>query len=166
MTYAGYVQQVSATRHCIDLLCPGLGSGAGRWREIMVDSLVVVIHGYRQYLLGQFLTDDVPIEVLHDLLRWWRWLPLAFGLCILDGLLGVHFAEDHEEVMAFLTLDEPRRADERFNVGAWIATLWTGQDILLVWRFLTVTIFATTASRTGRGRASTAGPGRCVRTIL
>lgn len=132
----------------------------------MVDSLVVIVHRYREDFLGQLLSNHVPVQILHDLLRWRRRLSLSLGLCVLDGLFRVDLAQDYEEVMAFLTLDEPRRADEGFDVRARISALWTGQDVLLVWRFLAVAILATTATTTRCRRSSTAGPRRRIRTIL
>ena len=43
-------------------------------RYVVVDPLVMVVHSHRQSLLGRFLTDDVVVEVLVDLLRVGRWL--------------------------------------------------------------------------------------------
>ena len=42
---------------------------------VVVDPLVMVVHSHCQSLLGRFLTDDVVVEVLVDLLRVRRWLP-------------------------------------------------------------------------------------------
>lgn len=41
---------------------------------------------------------------------------------VLDAFLGVHLTEDHEEVVAFVALDEPGRTDERLDVSARIST--------------------------------------------
>ena len=43
-------------------------------RYVVVDPLVMVVHSHCQSLLGRFLTDDVVVEVLVDLLRVGRWL--------------------------------------------------------------------------------------------
>ncbi len=40
--------------------------------DVVIDSLVMVVHGYRQRLLGDILTYDVLIEVLVNFLRRWR----------------------------------------------------------------------------------------------
>ena len=43
-------------------------------RYVVVDPLVMVVHSHCQSLLGRFLTNDVVVEVLIDLLRIRRWL--------------------------------------------------------------------------------------------
>ena len=44
-------------------------------RDVVVDPLVMVVHSNCQSLLGRFLTNDVVVEVLVDLLGVRRWLP-------------------------------------------------------------------------------------------
>lgn len=74
----------------------------------MVNPLVVIVHSHGEDLLGKFLANDVPVQIFHDFLRRWRRLSLTLSFCVLDGLLGVHFAEHHEEVVTFFALYEPR----------------------------------------------------------
>ena len=44
-------------------------------RYVVVDPLVMVVHSHCQSFFGRFLTNDVVVEVLVDLLRVRRWLP-------------------------------------------------------------------------------------------
>lgn len=126
----------------------------------MVDSFVMIIHSHGEYLLGQFLANDVPIEVFHNLLRWWWRFPLTLGFCVFDRLFGVHFTKHNEEVMTFLAFYEPCGTDEGFHVGTRVTALWAGENVLFVWRFLAVAVFATTG--TGSGRAPTGAGSGCV----
>lgn len=124
MADAGDVQQIRPIRSRDWFGCLR-GAGVRRLRHIVVDSLVVIVDGDGEHLLGQILTDDVRVEVLHDLL-WWRRLFARVLRLLLDRLLRVHFAEHDEEVMAFLALYEARGADEGFDVRAGITAFRAG----------------------------------------
>lgn len=108
----------------------------------MVDSFVVIVDGDRQNFFGQILSDDVRVQVFHDLL--WRWRLFATILrFLLDRFLRINFAEYDEKVMAFLALHEACGTDKGFDVRAWISAFRARECVLVfaatVGRFFTAT---------------------------
>lgn len=148
---AGNVQQIGTigAQHRLGLRRRRIG----RLRYIVVDALVVIVHGDGQHLFGQFLADDVRVQVFHDLL-WRRRLFAAVLRLLLDRLLRVHFAEDDEKVMAFLAFHEARGADKGLDVRARITAFRARQCIFVLagWFFAAVRGFLAAAAGCASGR--------------
>lgn len=123
MANAGDVQQIRSICPSDWFSCLWCGI-CGLW-NIVIDTLVVIVDGDGENLLGQILTDDMRVEVFHDLL-WRRWLFATVLRLFLDRLLRIDFTEDDEEVMAFLAFHEARGTDKGFDVCARITAFRTG----------------------------------------
>ena len=97
-------------------------------RDVVIDSLVMVVNGYRQRLLGDVLAYDVLVEVLVNFLRRRRRFTIRpsskSGLRRSElrvslsayRLLGVVLWQNDEKVTALITFDEPSGRNEFVDV--------------------------------------------------
>lgn len=123
MPNAGDVQQIATSAHRIDWLLAAIGRRG--WRQIVINSLIVIVDGDGEDFLGDVLTHHMTIEIFHDFLGRRRWLSLTLHRLLLHRLLRVDLAEHDKEMMTLFTLDEARRIDECLDMRTRITALWT-----------------------------------------